>query len=331
MYKKIIRPLLFNLQPETAHKVSMNLFKISNPFLNPFLPGLIHKNPVEIAGINFPNQIGLAAGFDKNAEYIDQLSNLGFGHIEVGTITPKAQLGNDKPRLFRLNEDSALINRMGFNNLGLSKIKSNLEKKKNNIIVGGNIGKNKITPNNKAYLDYLYSFEELYELVDYFTINISSPNTPGLRELQDQQFLEKLLKEIDKKRIELKTHLDFNRPIFVKISPDMNQYQLDQLLDICLSNNIDGIVATNTTISRDNLTNNIKQDGGLSGKPLQTKSNQIINYIWKITNGKLPIIGVGGVFTKDDFNRKIDSGASLVQVYTGFIYEGPFISKKILL
>ena len=331
MYKKIIRPLLFNLQPETAHKASMNLFKISNPFLNPFLPGLIHKNPVEIAGINFPNQLGLAAGFDKNAGYIDQLSNLGFGHIEVGTITPKAQLGNDKPRLFRLNEDSALINRMGFNNLGLSKIKSNLEKKKNNIIVGGNIGKNKITPNNKAYLDYLYSFEELYELVDYFTINISSPNTPGLRELQDQQFLEKLLKEIDKKRIELKTHLDFNRPIFVKISPDMNQYQLDQLLDICLSNNIDGIVATNTTISRDNLTNNIKQDGGLSGKPLQTKSNQIINYIWKITNGKLPIIGVGGVFSKDDFNRKIDSGASLVQVYTGFIYEGPFISKKILL
>jgi len=329
MYKSIIKPILFKINPESAHHLSMSFLKIGHKlkFTN-FLPNQIIKDPIEICGLKFPNRLGLAAGFDKNGEWIDELSTLGFSHIEIGTVTPKSQQGNSKPRLFRLPEQQALINRMGFNNDGLTHVKENLDKRGSKVIVGGNIGKNKTTPNEIAMEDYVRGLEELYEYVDYFTINISSPNTPGLRDLLEKDQLEILLKSVDEKRKDLEEYFSIKRPTFVKISPDMTQSQIGQLLNICCKWNIDGIVSTNTTISRDGIL--LQESGGLSGKHLQKKSNQIIKFIYDITSGQLPIIGVGGVFTKDDYDRKIDSGASLVQVYTGLIYEGPFIVRKIL-
>lgn len=281
-------------------------------------------------GIDFPNPVGLAAGLDKDACYVDELSALGFGFVEVGTLTPKPQSGNDKPRLFRLKEDAALINRMGFNNKGVEYAKHKLAARKSNIIVGGNIGKNKTTPNENALADYVYCFETLYEYVDYFVVNVSSPNTPNLRELQDKEPLRKILSHlVEKNRLKPKP-----KPILLKIAPDLSNEQLDDIIELYFEVGIQGIVATNTTIHRDGLRTDPKRiqaigNGGLSGKPLFNRSTEVVRYIAQRSGGKIPIIAVGGIHSVDDAIEKFKAGASLVQLYTGFIYEGPGLIKKI--
>jgi dihydroorotate dehydrogenase len=274
--------------------------------------------------------VGLAAGFDKDAKYTDALSCLGFGHIEIGTLTPKAQPGNDKPRLFRLPKDNALINRMGFNNHGTIEATERLAKRKEKVIIGGNIGKNKVTPNEQATEDYLISFKALYDQVDYFVVNVSSPNTPGLRELQEKGPLTKLLNQLQ----DLNKQLGNKRPILLKIAPDLTNEQLDDIIEIVQTTQLHGIVATNTTVAR----NNLKTDahllekigaGGLSGCPVKNRATEVIRYISLKSQGKIPIIAVGGIFTGADALEKLKAGASLVQVYTGFIYEGPAIVRNI--
>lgn len=281
-------------------------------------------------GLRFKNPVGLAAGFDKDARYMDDLALLGFGFIEIGTVTPLPQPGNAPPRLFRLPKDGALINRMGFNNEGALAAAERLKNRKSKIIVGGNIGKNKITPNEKANDDYEYCFRALYDTVDYFTVNVSSPNTPGLRALQDKEPLEQLLKRLQA----INAALGKNRPILLKIAPDLNQQQLDEIIELITEINLDGIVATNTTISREGLNTTTEEveaigAGGLSGLPVRERATEVIRYIHKKTNGTIPIIAVGGIFTAEDAREKLAAGASLVQVYTGFIYEGPDIVKNI--
>ncbi len=267
---------------------------------------------------------------DKNAEAFDFLGSMGFGFVEIGTLTPKAQSGNPKPRLFRFVNDKALVNRMGFNNEGVEEAVERLQKKRTNIIIGGNIGKNKNTPNEEATDDYLKCFDALYPYVDYFVVNVSSPNTPNLRELQGKEPLKRLLNEImDTNRSKEKM-----KPVLLKIAPDVNNSQLDDIIEIVQETKIDGIVATNTTISREGLSypeSRIKQvgAGGLSGQPLREKSTQVIRYIHEKSGGKIPVIGVGGILTKEDALEKLDAGASLVQIYTGFIYEGPALVKAI--
>ncbi len=324
------------MEAEKAHYTAMNLLVLAGKL---GLGGIIHnlfeakQEPINIAGITFKNRVGLAAGFDKNAQWIKELSWLGFSHIEVGTVTPKAQPGNDKPRLFRLKDDEALINRMGFNNLGVEHMVERLRTRNSDLIIGGNIGKNKITPNEKANDDYIYSFEKLYPWVDYFTVNVSSPNTPGLRSLQEKEPLKQLLLELYILRSKIVEEDQKTKPIFLKIAPDLTYTQLDEIIEIAIELKLDGIVATNTTLSREGLNSSpllTQETGGLSGRPVESKSNLVISYIYNQSGGKIPIIGVGGVYTTDDYKRKLDSGASLVQVYTGFIYEGPRIVKNIL-
>lgn len=284
----------------------------------------------ELWGIKFPNPVGLGAGFDKDARWTDELSHLGFGFVEIGTLTPEAQPGNPKPRLFRLPKDQALINRMGFNNGGAAAAAGRLRDRKENIIIGGNIGKNKVTPNEQALSDYEKCFKELYEVVDYFVVNVSSPNTPGLRELQDKKPLMAILNRLQ----ELNKELGNPKPILLKIAPDLTNEQLDDIVEIVTTTNTDGIVATNTTIDRSSLStdsNEVEQigAGGLSGKPLTSRSTDVIKYIHQKSDGKIPMIAVGGIFTAEDALEKLNAGASLVQVYTGFIYEGPAIAKNI--
>lgn len=281
-------------------------------------------------GLHFKNPIGLAAGFDKNARFIDEMATLGFGFIEVGTLTPRPQEGNPKPRLFRLYEDKSLVNRMGFNNEGVQAAVARLKKKKADIIIGGNIGKNKATPNEQAIEDYEACFHALYEVVDYFTVNVSSPNTPDLRDLQEKEPLKKLLLHLKN----LNQQKSVKKPIALKIAPDLNHHQLDDIIDICLELNIDGIIATNTTIEREGLRTNeqkIKKTGagGLSGKAIRRHSTEVIRYLHKKSGGRIPIIGVGGIFSAHDAAEKLNAGASLVQIYTGFIYEGPSLVRKI--
>jgi len=281
-------------------------------------------------GIKFPNPVGLAAGFDKDARYIDPLSCLGFGFIEIGTVTPRAQPGNPKPRLFRLPADKALINRMGFNNHGAVKAASRLRKINERVIIGGNIGKNKDTPNGEAANDYEKCFMELYRVVDYFVVNVSSPNTPGLRQLQDKEPLTALLNRLQT----LNKKQGGSKPILLKIAPDLTNEQLDDIIEIVKVSEIHGIVATNTTINRKGLSTpdseiNKMGAGGLSGLPVKERATQVIKYIHSKSNGTIPIIAVGGIFTAEDAIEKLNAGASLVQVYTGFIYEGPGITKKI--
>tara|TARA_X000000368_G_scaffold299659_1_gene238682 strand:+ start:859 stop:1806 length:948 start_codon:yes stop_codon:yes gene_type:complete len=281
----------------------------------------------EIFGIKFPNPVGLAAGFDKNAELFNELSNFGFGFIEIGTVTPKPQPGNKKKRVFRLNDDSSLINRLGFNNKGVDFVINNL-KNKGKIIVGGNIGKNKNTPNHKAIDDYIYCFNALFDYVDYFVVNVSSPNTPNLRDLQEKKPLTALVKQLNKERLKKSKE----KPLLLKISPDLSEKQLLDIISVIETENLDGVIATNTTISRENLKSNPKlfiESGGLSGKKLTSKSNEVIRFIHKNSNGSFPIIGVGGIFDYEDVIEKLECGASLVQIYTGFIYEGPSLVKKI--
>ena len=331
MYKKIVSPFLFLFDPESVHNFTFILLKLSFKFpLTKYIVSFLlsledPKLEKQLFGLNFKNPVGVAAGLDKNAAHIREFSSFGFGFVEVGTITPEPQIGNPKKRLFRLEKDNAIINRMGFNNEGLEKILTRL---KNNydVIIGGNIGKNKSTPNAEAKLDYLKCFKTLYDYIDYFVINISSPNTPGLRELQTPNFLIDLFKDLNIERANRKKY----KPILIKISPDLEKNKIDELLQVIKHCKIDGIVATNTTVNFPKLVSKSKNElGGLSGAPLQKKSNQIISYISKKTDGKLPIIGVGGILSAKDAINKLRCGAHLVQLYTGIIYEGPVIAKKI--
>lgn len=327
----LLKPILFSLDPEEAHYFAMNAWQNANRFAwqRKVMKGIFGKSefdqPVDVAGVRFPNRLGLAAGFDKDARWVDALASMGFGHVEIGTLTPRPQPGNDKPRLFRLTDDQALINRMGFNNQGVDVAAARLARIQSDIIVGGNIGKNKITPNEKAWEDYQYCFRKLFPHVHYFTVNVSSPNTPGLRELQEKKPLEQLLNGLVALRKEL--HSEAHKPIFLKIAPDLEKEQLNDIIDIVFSTGIDGLVATNTTINRDNLKTpqsrlNQIGAGGLSGLPLRGQASEIIGFLHKESGGKFPIIGVGGIMSPDDAQMKLDAGASLVQLYTGFIYGG---------
>lgn len=328
----ILRAILFLFPAETAHYLTMRaLTRLANFAPTAWLLKKMYaaKNkPVTVAGITFPNCVGLAAGFDKNAQYVDALALLGFGHIEIGTVTPLPQPGNDMPRLFRLPADKALINRMGFNNRGVDVAAANLENRKSNIIVGGNIGKNKLTPNENATDDYEKCFKRLYATVDYFTVNVSSPNTPNLRELQDKAPLTALLNRLVAIRTQNVQNGLPTRPIFLKIAPDLSNTQLDEIIEIVTQTGIDGLVATNTTINRDGLKtpkNSVENigAGGLSGLPLRQRSTEVVRYLHQKSGGKIPIIAVGGIMTAADAKEKLDAGASLVQLYTGFIYSGP--------
>ena len=335
MYK-FVRSILFLFSAEKAHYIASDLLR----FLL-FIPGtkkIIHsiyqiKDKTlekDLFGLKFKNPVGLAAGFDKNASFYNDFSHLGFGFIEIGTITPKAQDGNPKPRLFRLKADEAIINRMGFNNGGIEVAIRNLKKRKTSIIIGGNIGKNKITPNENANDDYLQCFKALYPYVDYFVVNVSSPNTPNLRALQEKEPLTQLLSLLQSENAKMQA----KKPILLKIAPDLNSNELDDVIEVVQTCKLDGIVATNTTLDRSNLKASIEQTdaigaGGVSGKPLTKKSTEIIRYIHQKTNGKIPIIGVGGIHSAQDAIDKLNAGASLVQLYTGFIYEGPALIKKI--
>jgi dihydroorotate dehydrogenase len=335
MYKLLIKPLFFLLSPEQAHYFAMNLFQFCCGI--PGLKGLMRsiyqvkneKLERSLFGLRFPNPVGLAAGFDKDARWVDALAVLGFGFVEIGTVTPLAQPGNDKPRLFRLPKDEALINRMGFNNLGARQAAERLKKKKTNIIIGGNIGKNKITPNENALDDYMICYNELFDVVDYFVVNVSSPNTPGLRELQDKEPLLKILNGLQTINL-AKTN---PKPILLKIAPDLSDAQLDDIIDIVKQSRIDGVIATNTTITRDNLETSKQEiaaigNGGLSGKPVRERSTEVIRYLKQKSGNAFPVIGVGGIQTGDDAKEKLEAGADLVQVYTGFIYEGPAIAAR---
>jgi len=333
IYKSLIRPILFRFDAEKVHDFTFIILRVLGkiPFLFKVL-SIYYSNTntklnTKLFGINFPNPVGLAAGLDKNAKLIKEFSSLGFGFIEIGTVTPKPQSGNPKKRLFRLIEDNAVINRMGFNNEGIEKIASRL-RKKGNVIVGGNIGKNKITPIENAISDYLISFDYLFEFVDYFAVNVSSPNTENLRELQHQDNLKALLNSIQKNNKSRKKP----KPILLKIAPDLSKTQLLNIIEVVKEANLDGIIATNTTIERNNLKSNsglINQKGGLSGAPLKDISNEVIRFIYKNSNGSIPIIGVGGIMSSHDALEKIKAGASLVQLYTGFIYSGPTLVKQI--
>ncbi|ELR70424.1 Dihydroorotate dehydrogenase [Fulvivirga imtechensis AK7] len=281
-------------------------------------------------GLTFSNPVGLAAGFDKDAKLVDELACFGFGFIEIGTLTPKAQPGNDKPRLFRLPADQAIINRMGFNNGGVNAAVARLRRRKSSVLIGGNIGKNKVTPNEEAFNDYRTCFEQLFEVVDYFVVNVSSPNTPNLRALQDKEPLTQLLGGLMKLNAEKKTP----KPILLKIAPDLTDDQLNDIVDIVKEVNLDGLIATNTTISRDGLKTPEHEvqkigAGGLSGLPLRARSTEVLKFLRNKLGPDFPIISVGGIMSAEDALEKIRAGASLVQVYTGFIYEGPSLIKKI--
>ncbi|HEU4719657.1 MAG TPA: quinone-dependent dihydroorotate dehydrogenase [Bacteroidia bacterium] len=336
MYKAIIRPVLFLVDPEKIHHFVFSVIKFS--FRIPGIASLMRaiyqvrspKLETTLFGIKFPNRVGLAAGFDKNAKLFDELGGLGFGFVEIGTVTPEPQPGNDKPRMFRLKADSGLINRMGFNNEGAEAAAKRLRKRKTNIVIGGNIGKNKITPNGNAGDDYEKCFLALFDVVDYFVVNVSSPNTPNLRALQDKAPLTEILLRLEK----LNAQKPVRKPILLKIAPDLTDSQLDDIIDIVKTTGIDGVVATNTTISRENLRtpSSVLEAigaGGLSGKPLTKRSLEVVNYLSEKSGKAFPIIGVGGIHTAEDAIAMLNAGASLVQVYTGFIYEGPGIAKKI--
>lgn len=337
MYKNLIRPVLFLLSPEKVHHLVFKILKSGHRF--PGVPAFLRRKFViedrrlrrHVFGLDFKNPVGIAAGFDKDGKLYRELGDLGFGFIEVGTVTPRAQPGNEKPRLFRLPLDKAIINRMGFNNEGVDALAKRLKNRRDySLIIGGNIGKNKLTENQDAIFDYLHCFNTLFSYVDYFVVNVSSPNTPNLRDLQEKGPLLNILKALQEENFQ---H-DDAKPILLKIAPDLNDSQLNDIVDIVKESGIAGVIATNTTISRENLKTDpsvIEKagSGGLSGKPLKERSTEVIRYLHQRSGGSFPIIAVGGIFTPEDALEKLEAGASLVQVYTGFIYEGPAIAREI--
>lgn len=331
MYKLLIRPLLFLFDPEEVHYFTFSAIRFISKipgFSSIFRAIYVIEDKrleTEVFGLKFKNPVGLAAGFDKDAVLYNELSNFGFGFIEIGTLTPKAQDGNPKKRLFRLKQDAAIINRMGFNNKG---IQAAIEKLKQNkgVLIGGNIGKNKLTPNENAADDYVICFEALYDYVDYFVVNVSSPNTPNLRELQEKEPLTKLLQTLQ----DLNLARPKQKPILLKIAPDLTDEQLLDIIDIVNTTKIAGVIATNTTISREGLQSENKAEvGGLSGKPLTSRSTEVIRFLSQKSNKSFPIIGVGGIHSAQEAIDKLEAGASLIQLYTGFIYEGPALVKAI--
>lgn len=340
----LLRRLLFLFPPEGVHYFAMNCFRLFNKIgLKKSFPKRFRNFDSlrrEAFGLLFKNPVGIGAGFDKNACYLDELDALGFGFIEVGTVTPKPQTGNEKPRLFRLPKDKAIINRMGFNNDGVQAVAKRLKewkqknaqhKNKNCPVIGGNIGKNKTTPNEDAWKDYETCFRELFDGVDYFVVNVSSPNTPGLRELQEKDALQKILSHLQTINLQQPKQ----KPILLKIAPDLTWEQIDDLIELAMEIKLDGLVATNTTVSRAGLQTNestVKNigPGGLSGIPLKNRSTEIVQYIHQKTKGQIPVIASGGIFTAADAREKLQAGASLIQVWTGFIYEGPGIVKNII-
>jgi dihydroorotate dehydrogenase len=335
MYE-LIKPLLFQFDPENIHyAVTGGLRRVNRIWgVKSLLKNLYQLEDKrlerEVMGLKFKNPLGLAAGFDKNASMIEELSEFGFGFIEIGTVTPLPQPGNEKPRMFRLPQDNALINRMGFNNQGVDVVAARLKNvDRKGLIIGGNIGKNKLTPNEDAVSDYIKCFDRLFDVVDYFVVNVSSPNTPGLRELQEKEPLKHILNTLQQRN----NKNDITRPILLKIAPDLTNSQLDDIIEIVQETKIAGVIATNTTISRDDLLspeNLKKESGGLSGKPLTIRSTEVIRYLSEHSNKSFVIIGVGGIHSPQDAIEKIKAGASLIQIYTGFIYEGPGLVKRIL-
>ena len=332
MYKTIIRPILFLFHPELIHHITFATLKIlfKIPGFSVLIKanfGLTDKNlERNLFGLHFKNPVGLAAGFDKNAVLFDELGAFGFGFVEIGTVTPKPQSGNPKRRLFRLKKDNALINRMGFNNDGVEVIAERLKHRKTDVIIGGNIGKNKITPNEKAVDDYLICFDKLFDVVDYFVVNVSSPNTPNLRALQDKKPLTEILQALQNANNDKSKQ----KPILLKIAPDLADSQLLDIIDIVKITKIAGLIATNTTLSRDGLkSENKKETGGLSGKPLTNRATEVIRFLAEKSDKAFPIIGVGDIHSPEDAQDKIEAGADLVQLYTGFIYEGPSLVKRI--
>lgn len=331
MYKALIRPILFLFDPEDVHHFTFALIRFLSKI--PGFPSLFKslyliedkRLETQVFGLKFKNPVGLAAGFDKDAKLYQELSNFGFGFIEIGTLTPKPQPGNPKKRLFRLKQDSAIINRMGFNNGGVEEAVKRLRKNKG-VLIGGNIGKNKTTANDQAVLDYQTCFEALFNHVDYFVVNVSSPNTPNLRELQDKEPLTNLLQTLQNQN----TAKPHPKPILLKIAPDLTDTQLLDIIDIIKQTKIAGVIATNTTISREGLNSpNKSETGGLSGKPLTNRSTEVIRFLSTNSNAAFPIIGVGGIHSPEDAIEKLQAGAALIQLYTGFIYEGPALVKAI--
>ncbi|MBD3637046.1 MAG: quinone-dependent dihydroorotate dehydrogenase [Crocinitomicaceae bacterium] len=336
MYKLFLRPILFLFDPEAVHHFTFNAIKFTRriPGVAAFRKKIYtvtdKKLERELFGLTFKNPVGIAAGFDKNGILLDELEDFGFGFIEIGTVTPKPQIGNAKPRLFRLKKDKAIINRMGFNNDGVDSVALRLENKTTSLIVGGNIGKNTATHNNDAKADYLYNFKALHHVVDYFVVNVSCPNIGDVKKLQDQEFLEDLLLELKS----LNATYEEPKPILLKIAPDLNNKQLDEVIEIVEKTKIDGVISTNTTITRENLLtskNKIEAigNGGLSGQPLKDRSTEVIRYLSEKSGKAFPIIGVGGIHSAQDAIEKLEAGADLVQIYTGFIYEGPKLVKRI--
>lgn len=335
MYQ-FLKPIFFRFDPEQIHYfVTGSLQRFQKIWgVSTLIKSVFnYKHPSlerEVFGLKFKNPIGLAAGFDKNGEFIEELANFGFGFIEVGTVTPLPQPGNDKPRMYRLVKDGAIINRMGFNNKGVDVLARKLETvKREGLIIGGNIGKNKNTPNEEAVNDYIKCFDRLFDVVDYFVVNVSSPNTPNLRALQEKEPLKHILNSLQQRN----SKKGISRPILLKIAPDLTNTQLDDIVEIVNETGIAGVISSNTTISRENLKSpeNLKtQAGGVSGKPLTKRSTEVIRYLSEKSNRSFPIIGVGGIHSPKDAKEKLEAGAALVQVYTGFIYEGPGLVKRIL-
>lgn len=335
MYK-LIKPILFKFDPENIHHFVTGSLRTVNRIWG--VKSLLNQTFVveskqlerEVMGLKFKNPLGLAAGFDKNGSMIEELAQFGFGFIEIGTVTPLPQSGNEKPRMFRLPQDSALINRMGFNNQGVDVVAHRLSKlDRKGLIIGGNIGKNKNTPNEDALSDYIKCFDKLFDVVDYFVVNVSSPNTPGLRALQEKEPLMNILNSLQQRN----RKNDITRPILLKIAPDLTDSQLDDIVEIVRETKIAGVIATNTTISRDGLSSPDdlrSQTGGLSGKPLTHRSTEVVKYLAQHSNNEFVIIGVGGIHSPKDAIEKLEAGASLIQIYTGFIYEGPGLIKRIL-
>lgn len=336
IYKNLIRPVLFKFDPEEMHNFTINLLSsgLIAGIIRPIF-GFEHQKLVTKAGsLTFKNPVGLAAGMDKNCEALQSWNAMGFGFAEVGTVTPLPQDGNPKPRIFRLPQFGGIINRLGFNNCGADEMEQNLDKLKENLppgfIVGVNIGKNKHTGLDDAYQDYKFSFEKCFEQADYFTINVSSPNTEGLRQLQQKKYLDEILRSVQELNKELdETYSSSTKDIYLKIAPDLTEAELDDILQVSIDNNITGIIATNTTISRSTLPEGKYETGGLSGKPLEPITNSVLRYIKKQAGDKLVLIACGGISSIDDVKEKLDIGASLVQIYTGLIYEGPGLIKRI--